>query len=89
MDRRFETPIRNTKSASSKLADGSSENQVLLAFFLACWRWLMSPPRATAFTPAFPLTHLSLAAIPAARPRHVLLATIHVPWHSRPSPALA
>ena len=63
----------------------AGENQVLLAYFLACWRWLMSPPQATAWAPAFPLTRLSLAAVPAARPRRVLLASIHVPWHRSPS----
>jgi hypothetical protein len=57
-----------------------SENNVLLAIILACWRWLMSPLQAAASPPALPLTRPAIAALPAARPRFVLLATIHVPW---------
>ena len=53
---------------------------MLLAIILACWRWLTSPLQAAASPPAFPLTRPAPAALPAARPRFVLLATIHVPW---------
>jgi hypothetical protein len=56
-----------------------SENNVLMAFLMACWRWLMSPVTAPA-PAAYPLTRPAIAALPAARPRLALLATIHVPW---------
>ncbi|MBI5279396.1 MAG: hypothetical protein HY854_23390 [Burkholderiales bacterium] len=51
-----------------------------MAFLLACWRWLMAAPRGGALPAAFSQTHPAIAAAPAARPRLVLLATIHVPW---------
>jgi hypothetical protein len=53
---------------------------VLLAILLAFWDWLTSPHEAAASTDGLPLTRFSIAALPAARPRFVLLATIHVPW---------
>ena len=72
-----------------RLQADQSENNVLLAFILACWRWLTSPPTAMALAPAFPLKPLAIAALPAARPRFVLLAPIHVPWPRKTSPLLA
>jgi hypothetical protein len=51
-----------------------------MAILLACWQWLTSPLQAAASLPAYPLTRPLFAAIPAARPRFVLLASIHVPW---------
>jgi hypothetical protein len=67
------------QSVSPALAGGSSENNVLMAFILACWRWLTSPA-LEAPPPASPPTRPAIAALPAARPRFVLLASIHVPW---------
>ncbi|MGE4242802.1 hypothetical protein [Ramlibacter sp.] len=40
----------------------------------------MSPAAAGALLAAYPPTRPALAALPAARPRFVLLAPIHVPW---------
>jgi hypothetical protein len=58
-----------------------SENNVLLAIFLACWRWLTSPLQAAASSlAAIPLNRPAPAAVRAVRPRFTLLATIHVPW---------
>jgi hypothetical protein len=57
-----------------------SENNVLMALLMLCWQWLTSLPQAFAVPPAFPPTRPAIAALPAARPRFVLLATIHVPW---------
>lgn len=51
-----------------------------MAILWACWEWLTSPLQAAASLTAFPLTRPAIAAVPAARPRFVLLATIHVPW---------
>ena len=62
-----------------------SENNVLMAFILACWRWLTSPVLAIASPPAYPQARPSIAALLAARPRFVLLAPIHVPWLRSPS----
>lgn len=66
-----------------------SENNVLLAFLMACWRWLTSPPPAAALAPGYPLQRPVLAALLAVRPRFILLAPIHVPWPPRLSPRLA
>jgi hypothetical protein len=65
-----------------------SENNVLLAFIMACWRWLTSPPPAACLPPSYPLKRTPIAALPAVRPRLVLLAPIHVPWPRRSSPPL-
>ena len=62
---------------------------MFLAFIMACWQWLTSPPLAAAWMPDFPQKRPALAALPAARPRFVLLAPIHVPWRRRSSPPLA
>jgi hypothetical protein len=53
---------------------------MLMAIFMVCWEWLTRPLQPAASPTAFPLTRPALAALPAARPRLVLLATIHVPW---------
>ena len=87
--RLFETPIRNTSPLAASSRADRSENNVLLAFLMACWRWLTSPPPAAALAPDYPLTRPVLAALPAARPRFVLLAPIHVPWSSGSSAPLA
>ena len=41
-----------------------------------------------AWAPTYPLHRPALAALPAPRPRFVLLAPIHVPWQRKPSPPL-
>ena len=87
--RLFETPIRNTSPQARSSRADRSENNVLLAFLMACWRWLTSPPPVAALAPGHPLTRPQVAALPAARPRLVLLAPIHVPWSGRSSPPLA
>jgi hypothetical protein len=51
-----------------------------MAILMAFWRWLTSPLQAAASSTAYPLMRFLPAAVPAARPRFVLLATIHVPW---------
>jgi hypothetical protein len=66
-----------------------SENNVLLAFIMTCWRWLTSPTPAVAWTPSYLLERPAFAALPAMRPRILLLAPIHVPWRLRSSPPLA
>lgn len=60
-----------------------------MAFIMACWRWLTSPPPDSALAPSYPLERSPIAALPAVRPRLVLLAPIHVPWQLRSSPPLA
>src|SRR5438132_10127746 len=89
-DRHFETPIRNTQPVSAKrLQADQSENYVLLALLMACWRWLTMPLPAAAWSPSYPLDRPAPAALPAQRPRFFLLAPIHVPWRLRSSPPLA
>jgi hypothetical protein len=73
---------------ATRLQADQSENNVLLAFIMACWRWLTSPPLLAACAPSYPLDRPALAALPAQRPRFILLAPIHVPWPRRSSPPL-
>jgi len=88
-DRHFESPIRNTQPLSAPRSQADqSENNVLMAFIMACWRWLTSPPSLAAWAPSYPLDRPALAALPAQRPRFILLASIHVPWPRRSSPLL-
>ena len=65
-----------------------SENNVLMAFIMACWRWLTSPTPPAACAPSYPTQRSPVAALPAMRARSVLLAPIHVPWQLRSSPRL-
>jgi hypothetical protein len=74
---------------AERLQADQSENYVLLAFILACWRWLTSPTPDVAWAPSYPLDRAAFAASPSLRPRFVLLAPIHVPWRLRSSPPLA
>jgi hypothetical protein len=85
---RYGIQARKQESSRADL----SENKVLLAFIMACWQWLTSPPKAAAWKPGYPPMRPALAAIPAARPqpaRSVLLAPVHSPWRLRSSPPLA
>jgi hypothetical protein len=70
-------------------ADQSEKSVVLLAFIMAFWRWLTSPPPVAVRTPSYPARRSPIAALPAPRARFVLLAPIHVPWPLRSSPPLA
>ena len=83
--RLFETRYGIEDRQKTSWRPDQSENNVLMAILLAFWRWLTSPTQAAASLPAYPLTRPSIAALPAARPRFVLLAPIHVPWRRRPS----
>jgi hypothetical protein len=65
-----------------------SENNVLMAFIMACWRWLTSPPPVACLSPSYPGKRTPVAVLPVVRPRFVLLAPIHVPWPRRSSPPL-
>jgi hypothetical protein len=73
-----ETLNRNQSRQRTRLAADQSETPVLMALFLACWRWLMPPaaghgPSAHAWQPP-------PAAIPAAAWRQAFtLAPIHAP----------
>ena len=66
-----------------------SENNVLMAFIKACWQWLTSPAPVATMAPSYPPKRNPFAALPAMRPRLLLLAPIHVPWRLRSSPPLA
>jgi len=74
---------------AERLQADQSENNVLLAFIMAFWRWLTSPLPDVAWAPSHPIERPALAALPALRPRFVHLAPIHVPWRLRSSPPLA
>jgi hypothetical protein len=76
----FETPIRNTSLPARRWRADQSENNVLLAILMAFLDWLFGPDEAAASPNGLPLTRPAIAALPAARPRFVLLASIHVPW---------
>jgi len=73
---------------AQRLQADQSENNVLMAFIMACWRWLTSPTPDAAWAPSYPFERPAFAALPVLRPRFVLLAPIHVPWRLRSSPPL-